>query len=150
MQPGGTVTEVELYLTCMTFMDPATGGWFEIAQVQYYDLDQIKVQNQEYIDNTSARISQLAINYTWLSRYPRPKRVVFNNGLEFKQDFIPLVKDIDIKPVLTLIKNPQANAPIERVHQVLNHIFLTKNLNSQIFDYIDPWGEILNSIAWVV
>ena len=52
--------------------------------------------------------------------------------------------------MLTSIKNPQANAPVERVHQVLNHMFLTKNLNSQIFDYIDPWGEILSSIAWAV
>ena len=52
IQPGGTVTEVELYLTCMTFIDLA------IAQVPYYDLHQIKVQNQEYIDKASARISQ--------------------------------------------------------------------------------------------
>ena len=71
IQPGGTVTEVELYLTCMTFIDPAT-RWFKIAQVPYYDLDQIKVQNQEYIDKTSARISQL-FNNTWPLRYPRPK-----------------------------------------------------------------------------
>ena len=28
-------------------------------------------------------------------------------------------------------------------------MFLTKNLSSQIFDYmIDPWGEILSLIAW--
>ena len=93
MQPGGTVTEVELYLTCMTFIDPAT-GWFEIAQVPYHDLDQIKVQNQEYIDKTSARISQF-FNNTWLPRYPRPKRVVFDNRSEFKRDFIPLLKDFD-------------------------------------------------------
>ena len=46
IQPSGTVTEVELYLTCMTFIDPAT-GWFEITQVPYYDSDKIKVQNQE-------------------------------------------------------------------------------------------------------
>jgi hypothetical protein len=149
IQPGGTVTEVDFYLTCMTFIDPAT-GWFEITQVPYYDLDQVNVQNQEYIDKTSARISQLFNNNTWLSRYPRPKRVVFDNGSEFKHNFIPLLKDFDIKPVLTSIKNPQANAPVERIHQVLGHMFLTKDLNSQIFDYIDPWGEILSSIAWAV
>lgn len=52
------MTIVELYLTCMTFLiDPAT-RWFEITQVTYYDLDQVKVQNQEYIDKTSARTSQ--------------------------------------------------------------------------------------------
>ena len=83
------MTEVDLYLTCMTFIDPAT-GWFEITQVSYYDLDQVKVQNQEYIDKTLARISQL-FNNTWLSRYPRPKQIVFDNGSEFKHDFIPLL-----------------------------------------------------------
>jgi len=70
--------------------------------------------------------------------------------LEFKRDFIPLLKDFDIKLVLTSIKNPQANDPDERIHQVLGHIYLTKNLNSLIFDYIDPWGEILSSIASAV
>ena len=52
--------------------------------------------------------------------------------------------------MLTSIKNPQSNAPVERVHQILNYMFLTKDLNSQTFDYIDPWGEILSSIAWAV
>ena len=29
-------------------------------------------------------------------------------------------------------------------------MFLTKNLKNQIFDYIDPFGEILASVAWAV
>ena len=44
---------------------------------------------------------------------------MFGNGYEFKQDFTSLLKDSDINPVLTKIKNPQANAPLERVHQVI-------------------------------
>ena len=40
----------------MTFIDPCT-GWFEIAQVPYFDIEEIKIDNKEYIDNTSARIS---------------------------------------------------------------------------------------------
>ena len=39
---------------------------------------------------------------------------------------------------------------MERLHQVLRHMFLTKNLREQIFDYIDPFGSILASIAWAV
>ena len=94
-------------------------------------------------------ISQL-FNQTWLSRYPRPRRVVFDNGSEFKKDFVLLLKDFDIKPVLTSIKNPQSNAPVERVHQVLHNMIVRKDLDSQIFDYIDPCGEILSSVAWAV
>ena len=29
-------------------------------------------------------------------------------------------------------------------------MFVTKDLSNQIFDYIDPWGETLSSIAWAV
>mgnify|MGYP000317589253 CR=1 FL=1 len=76
--------------------------------------------------------------------------MVFDNGSEFKRDFVPLLKDFDIKPVLTSIKNPQSNAPVERVHQVLHNMIVTKDLDGRTFDYIDPWGEILSSIAWAV
>ena len=137
-QPGNTVKEVDLHLTCMTFIDPST-GWFEIAQVPYFDMDNVKIGDTEYIDKTSARISQL-FNNTWLSRYPRPTRVVFDNGSEFKRDFVPLLKDFDVsKPVLTSIKNPQSNAPVERVHQVLHNMIVTKDIDGRTFDYIDPW-----------
>ena len=60
-QPGDTIDEVELHLTCMTFIDPAT-GWFEITQVPYYDFDKVKIQDHQYIDKTSTRISQLFNN----------------------------------------------------------------------------------------
>ena len=101
--PGGEVIDVELHLTCMTFVDPAT-GWFEITQVPYFSVDDVRQGNVEYISKTSARISQL-FNNTWLSRYPRPHKVVFDNGSEFKRDFVPLLKDFDIKPVCTTVKN---------------------------------------------
>ena len=105
--------------------------------------------SKEFIDKSSARISRL-FDHIWLSRYPRPKEVIFDNGSEFKKDFIPLLKDWSIKPKITTIKNPQSNSPVERIHQVLRNMFLTKNLREQIFDYIDPFRSILSSIAWAV
>ena len=49
---------------------------------------------------------------------------MFDNESEFKCDFTPLLNYLNIKPVLTKIKNPQDNAPVEQVHQViLNMIF---------------------------
>jgi Integrase core domain. len=98
-QPANRIVSTELKLTCMTFIDPAT-GWFEIAEVPTYDLDKVKAGNKEYIDKTSARISLLFNNY-WLSRYPRPVEVVYDNGSEFKKDFQPLIEDFDIKPKCT-------------------------------------------------
>ena len=145
-QPDGTTIEVELSLTCMTMIDPVT-GWFEIVEVPSFIANDLKNKTTtEEIDKSSARISRL-FDQTWLLRYPRPKRVIFDNGSEFKKDFVPLLKDWSVKPKCTTIKNPQANSPIERIHQVIRHMLLTKNLKEKIFDYIDPFGSILASVA---
>ena len=122
----------------MTMIDPAT-GWFDIIKKPTFDLEEV---NDEYIDTSSARVSQF-FNNTWLCRYPRPHRVVFENGSEFKRDFTPLLKDFDIKPVLTSVKNTQANASVEQVHQVILNMLATKDLDKKIFDYIYPWAETL-------
>ena len=135
-QPGlDKPKKVDLELTAMTFIDPAT-GWFEVAEVPS-------------IDKSSARISNL-FDDVWLSRYPRPNKVIFDNGSEFKKDFLPLLKDFKIKPTPTTIKNPQANAAVERVHQVLGNMLRTQDLKDRVLDYVNPWGNILSSIAWAV
>jgi hypothetical protein len=148
-QPDGSIQTKTLQLTCMTMLDPVT-GWFEIVEVPNFIVEDVqKKLISQHIDKSSARISRL-FDQTWLSRYPRPKQVVFDNGSEFKKDFVPLLKDWSIKPKCTTIKNPQSNSPVERIHQVLRHMFLTKNMKEQILDYIDPFGDILASIAWAV
>ena len=75
----------------MTFIDPAS-GWFEIAEVPD-------------TDKTSARVSRL-FDQVWLSRYPRPRKVLYDNGSEFKKNFQPLIKDFAVKAMCTSIKNP--------------------------------------------
>jgi len=135
-RPGQKREMTELSLIAMTFIDPAT-GWFEIVKVP------------TIVDKSSAPISQL-FDQVWLSRYPRPKEVIFDNGSEFKSDFVPLLKDFQIKPKLTSIKNPQSNAIVERVHQVLSNMFRTKDLSKRIFDYINPRDDILSSVAWAI
>ena len=137
----------------MTIVDPAT-GWFEIAQVPIFDIvwkdnDIIDTWDKSALDKSLARISQL-FNQVWLSRYPRPNKVVFDNGSEFKKNFILLLKDFSIKPTLTTIKNPQSNAVIECIHQVIDSMIKTQPLEDQVLDYINPFGEFLASIAWAM
>ena len=144
-----TIVDNEYNLTCMTFLDPVT-GWFEIAEVPQYLIKDINTEEFRLnIDKSSARISQI-FNNVWLSRYPRPQKVIFDNGSEFKKDFVPLLKEFSIKPKLTTIKNPTANSPVERIHQVVANMLKTKELCSQVLDPIDPWGEMLASIAWAI
>ena len=57
---------------------------------------------------------------------------MFDNGSEFKRDFTPLLKDFDIKPVLTSIKSTQANAPVEQVHQVILNMLITKDIDKNL------------------
>ena len=122
----------------MTIIDPAT-GCFEIFEIPTFDLNEVMAGNDEYIDKSSDRVSHM-FNNTWICKYPGPFKFVFDNRYEFKIYFTPLLKYFDIKPVLTSINNYQANAPVERVHQVILNILVTKDLYNKVFDHIDPWG----------
>ena len=114
-----------------------------------FDLNEVTIGNDEYINKSSARFSRL-FNKTWLCRYPRPHKVVLDNGYDFKWYFTIFLKEFYIIPVLTLVKSHQANAPVERVHQVILNMLVTKDLDNKVFDYIYPWGETLASIAWTI
>ena len=71
---------------------------------------------------------------------------MFYNGFEFKQDLIPLLKYFYIKPVLTSVKNPQGNATVEGVHQLILYMLVTKDLDNKVFDYMNQWVENLSYI----
>ena len=70
-------------------------------------------------------------NNTWICRYPRPHKFVFENGSEIKKDFTPLLKDFDTKPVLTSVNNPQDNDWVEKLHQVILNRLVNKDLNNK-------------------
>ena len=84
------------------------------------------------------------------ARYPKPFRVVFNDGPEYKRDFIPLFRDFNIKPFCTTVEKPQANVPIKQVYKVINNIIFTKDIKTRSFEHINTWGEIITSVAWSI
>ena len=143
-KPDGSIINNNVSLTCMTMIKLAT-GWFEIFEFPTYDLGEVTGGNDNYISKSSTIVIPL-FNKTCLIIYPRPRKVVFDNRSEFKRYFTPLIKYFDIKHVLTTIKKPQYNAPLDRVHQVILNMFITKNIYNKVFDYIDPWVETLVSI----
>ena len=120
----------ELSLQAMTMCDPAT-GWFEIHEVK----------------SKAAEVTAVTFDQQWLCRYPRPKRVIFDNGNEFLgKDFQELLESYGIEAVPTTIKNPQANY-VERVHQTLGNMLRTFELEDYSFDTGDPWSQILTNCA---
>ena len=58
-----------------------------------------------------------------------------------------MLKDFDIKPILTTTKKPQSNALMEWLHQIILNMLVIKDLDNKVFDHIDPWGETLSYIA---
>ena len=41
------------------------------------------------------------------------------------------------------VNNPQANAPVERLHQVIYNMLVTKDIDKSFFNYIYPFDETL-------
>ena len=60
------------------------------------------------------------------------------------------MKYFDIKPLLRKIKNPQENARMERVRQIIFNILVTKYLAIKVFNYIYPWDETLAYMAYEI
>ena len=125
----------DLICKCVTMIDPAT-GWFEI---------------QQYDDKKSVTVANI-VEQEWLSRYPWPTQITFDRGSEFiGQDFQKMIKDdygVKAKPIT--VRNPQANAIVERVHQVIGNIIRTFELESNYLDDDNPWKGILSATAFAV
>jgi transposase InsO family protein len=92
-----------LTLWAVTMIDPAT-GWFELKQ----------------IDNKEPGTVANAVEQAWLTRYPWPSIIVYDNGTEFLKEFAEMIKDdYGIEKKGTTVRNPQANSILERIHQTL-------------------------------
>jgi transposase InsO family protein len=114
---------------------PAT-GWFEIHQ---------------YDDKRSITVANVA-EQEWFSRYPWPTQITYDRGIEFiSKDFPSMIKnDHGIKEKPGTVTNPQANAIVERLHQVIGNIIRTFELESKHLNEDDPWKGILSATAFAV
>ncbi|MCP4746441.1 MAG: transposase family protein [Desulfobacteraceae bacterium] len=65
-----------------------------------------------------------------MSRYPRSKNIIYDNGSEFKLHFKSLCDSYGLKRKPTSIKNPQANAVLERIHAGIASMMRTSGLDN--------------------
>ena len=136
---------------CLTMIDPAT-GWFEIIELP----DRCITVNRKgkkivdvVIDKSSAQVSKL-FNKQWLSRYPRAKNCIYDNGSEFKLHFKALCESYQIKRKPTTVKNPQANAVLERIHGVIANMMRTAGLDLSETVSSEQVDDFLVAAAWAV
>src|SRR5688572_12912706 len=105
----------DLVCKCITMIDPAS-GWFEIAQ---------------YSDKISGTIANIT-EQEWFSWYPWPTQITYDRGSKFIgckfKHTISHNYGIKAKPIT--VRNPQVNAIVERIHQVIGNIIRTFDLES--------------------
>ena len=73
------------------------------------------------LENLTAAHVALQFENQWLSRYPKPNSVIFDQGREFMGEFqsVLMYNRIEARPISA--KNPQANAICERMHQTIGN-----------------------------
>jgi hypothetical protein len=86
----------------------------------------------------------------WLSRYPRPEYIGFDNVGEYKNAFEELVNNYAIKKKNSTPFNPQSNGIIERVHLNLNDSLRTAEIDGREMDDKDPLGQFVSSAAYAI
>ena len=61
-----------------------------------------------------------------------------------------ICKDYGIKQKPISVRNPQANAMVERIHQTLGNLIRSMELQDSYIDEDDPWTGILSAAAFAV
>ena len=102
------------------------------------------------IDNKRSESIATLFGNEWLSRYPRPQKVVHDNGGEFVgYEFQELLVNYGILSVPTTVKNPRANSPVERLHLSMRDMIRT----SQPFIgecWMNEQKRALQAVAWAI
>jgi hypothetical protein len=122
-------------LHCLTMIDPAT-GWFEIAEIPTKKADDVVN----------------ILEFSWLTRYPWPTEIIMDRGKEFAAEVQRTIKnEYGITRKLITTRNPQANAVVERVHQVIHNMIRTAGIKGK--SDLDPdfrWNGILSAVRQAV
>ena len=81
--------------------------------------------------NPTGKESVQVLEDTWLSRYPKPVRIIYDQGKEYRNiDFEGFLISQGIKGCPSTVKNPQSNAILERVHDVIKTSLRTQGHNN--------------------
>jgi hypothetical protein len=146
---------LQIDFMALTMINPAS-SWFKIAELPVVEqLSQQTVNGKELLiadeifDKTSEHLAKL-VNKTWLCRYPQCCHLIYNNGSEFKLHFVYLCESYGIKRKPTMVKNPQVNGILERVHQVLGRMLCTAELDMANSVTPDDVDVFLDNAAWAI
>lgn len=127
-----TIDKQEVKFHTLTIVDVFT-SWVEIIPIT---------------NKISESIGDL-VEQEWFRRYPKPKRVLFDSGKEFDSTvFHSLCKIWHSHPEPITVKNPRANAIVERMHQVLGDMIRVQLLRRHQKD--DPIKDMCSAAAYAI
>jgi hypothetical protein len=106
-------------------------------------------KDAEIFDKTSAQISKVVYK-CWFSRYPCCQYLMYDNGSEFKLHFRALSTTYGVKHKPISIKNPTANAILERIHAVFTNMLHTATFNMAELVNASDIGIFLADAAWAI
>ena len=134
---GNDLDSEELKIQCLTMIDLAT-RWFEITAIRSSQSDEVSKK----------------FDMTWLCRYPRSLRCIYDNDKEFTgKPFQELLQSYGIKPSPTTVKNPQANAILERAHGVLGNMLrvnFLRNCSWEELEYSSRIADVLFAVSFSI
>ena len=85
-----------------------------------------------------------------MCRYSFPVKIVYDNGSEFKLYFRELCDSYSIKRKPTTVKNPRANAVLERVHGVFGNMMQTAGLDMSETVNDEMVDLFIDAAAWAI
>ena len=120
---NGEIVKFTIHICSM--MDACT-GWVELATIT---------------SASSAKIAS-AVEKNWFFSKPRPRVCGHDNGPEFMgHEFQDLLAKYQCASMPTTIKNPQANALVERMH-----LTFANNVRTKVFE-IDTWEQEVDTLV---
>ena len=95
---------------------------------------------------------QQALDSVWLSRYPRPEEIGMDNGGKFAGCFTDLCRNMGMKKNPSNCWNPQSNAILERIHQVLGDGLRAFDLDNVDInkDDDDPFNKYITAVVYAI
>ena len=70
----------------------------------------------------SGKAAANAFNQAWLCQYPQPHVVIFNQGNEFKKEFVTQLSNYGMEGKQIMVRNPQGNKKHEWLHAIVHNI----------------------------
>jgi hypothetical protein len=154
----------------VSYNDQSCSSWFEIVELPVLERPDVSTAKDKkghkgnkafdkdpYFDKSSAMIAKL-VYATWFCRYPRCRNIIYDNGSEFKLHFLQSLCDsFGLKCKPTSVKNPQANAILEHIHQTLVNMMRTAELDmaesadpGDVADFLNEYLKPLQAQQFLV